>query len=121
MNEPNKDPGPTADAPAPKIRTPGTAQKAEWVRKYLQSGLGLREFSRQHGLGYMSLHRWVSKQRETTESERKPPRGAMDFAELKLPLDSERSNWAAELTLPNGTRLRLSKDTPPTLVEQLLR
>jgi hypothetical protein len=26
-----------------------------------------------------------------------------------------------ELTLPNGTVLRMSKDTPPTLVDQLLR
>jgi hypothetical protein len=45
----------------------------------------------------------------------------MDFAELKLPVNTPRCDWAVELTLPNGTVLRMSKDTPPALVDQLLR
>lgn len=45
----------------------------------------------------------------------------MDFTELKLPIGTQRCDWAAELTLPNGTILRLSKDTPPSLLEHLLR
>lgn len=121
MNEASKDPAQAADAPARHSGTLSTPQKAEWVQKYLQSGLGLREFSRQNGLGRMSLHRWVRKQQEIIEPQRKHPCGAMDFAELKLPLGAQCSDWAVELTLPNGTILRMSKDTPPSLVEQLLR
>lgn len=44
---------------------------------------------------------------------------AADFAELKLPAAD--GDWAVELTLPNGTLLRMSKDVPPAMVEQLLR
>jgi hypothetical protein len=40
---------------------------------------------------------------------------------LKLPVSAPRSDWAVELSLPNGTVLRMSKDTPPALVDQLLR
>lgn len=121
MNEPSKDLAQTAEAPAPKLGTLSTPQKIEWVQEYLQSGLGLRQFSRQHGLGHMSLWRWVRKQREILEPQRKHSRGAMDFAELKLPIATQRGDWAVELSLPNGTIVRMSKDTPPSLVDQLLR
>lgn len=117
----NEDAAQTVEAPVRRLKILNAAQKAEWVQKYLQSGLGLREFSSQHGLGYMSLYRWVRKQREIIEPQREHLGAAMDFAELKLPIGTQRSDWAAELTLPNGTILRLSKDTPPTLLEQLLR
>jgi transposase-like protein len=119
MNEPSKSPAQTTDAPAHKLRTLSASQKAEWVEKYLKSGLGLREFSNQSGLGYMSLYRWVRKQ--SVEPRQKHAQEAIDFAELKLPVRTPCSDWAVELTLPNGTVLRLSKDTPPALVEQLLR
>jgi len=69
----------------------------------------------------MSLYRWVTKQRGTTESRQEQPPEALDFAELKLPVSAPRSDWAVELSLPNGTVLRMSKDTPPALVDQLLR
>jgi transposase-like protein len=121
MNEPNNDAASTAEAAARKLKILSTSQKAEWVEKYLKSGLSLREFSNQSGLGYMSLYRWVRKQRESAEPRPKRASEAIDFAELKLPASIQRSDWAVELSLPNGTVLRMSKDTPPTLVEQLLR
>jgi transposase-like protein len=123
MNEPNNDAGSTAEAPAAKPEIFTAAQKAEWVEKYLKSGLSLRRFSGQSGLGYMSLYRWVKKQERTTESRQSHSDQAIDFAELNLPLtpSTPRSDWAVELTLRNGTVLRMSKDTPPTLVDQLLR
>jgi hypothetical protein len=121
MNEPNDDAASTAEAPARKLKILNASQKAEWVAKYLKSGLSLREFSNQSGLGYMSLYRWVRKQGRTIESRQKPAQEAIDFAELKLPVSTQRSDWAVELTLPNGTVLRMSKDTPPSLVDQLLR
>jgi transposase-like protein len=121
MNEPNNDAASTAEAPARKLKILSASQKAEWVEKYLKSGLSLREFSNQSGLGYMSLYRWVRKQRESAEPRPKRASEAIDFAELKLPASIQRSDWAVELSLPNGTVLRMSKDTPPTLVDQLLR
>lgn len=114
---------------APATGAPGTApppasftaqQKAELVQKFLESGLGLREFSRQQGIGRMSLHRWVRKEPGVISPGRtRPP--VVDFTELKLPPTAEPSQWAVELSLPNGTVLRMTKDTPPALVEQLLR
>src|SRR3954464_13367397 len=121
MNEPNQDVTQLAEAPAGKLRTFSAAQKAEWVERYQQSGLGLREFSSQHGLGYMSLHRWVKKQGGAGEPGQRRSPVALDFSELKLPSSNRPPDWAVELTLPNGTVLRLTKDTPPALVEQLLR
>lgn len=121
MNEPNSDAGSITEAPARKFRTLSAPQRAEWVQKYLESGLSLREFSSQHGLGYMSLYRWVRKQRAAGKPQGKHAQEVIDFAELKLPVSTQRSDWAVELTLPNGTVLRMSKDTPPTLVDQLLR
>lgn len=121
MNEPNNEAASTAEAAARKLKILSASQKAEWVEKYLKSGLSLREFSNQSGLGYMSLYRWVRKQRESAEPRPKRASEAIDFAELKLPASIQRSDWAVELSLPNGTVLRMSKDTPPGLVDQLLR
>jgi transposase-like protein len=121
MNEPNNDTASTAEAAPRKLKTSSASQKAEWVEKYLKSGLSLRQFSNQSGLGYMSLYRWVKKQGGTIESGQKAAPALIDFAELKLPLSTPRSDWAVELSLPNGTVLRMSKDTPPALVDQLLR
>jgi hypothetical protein len=43
------------------------------------------------------------------------------FAEIKLAPSVERAEWVAELSLPNGKVLRLAKDVPACLLEQLLR
>jgi transposase-like protein len=84
MNEPNNDASSTAEAALQKLQTSSASQKAEWVEKYLKSGLSLRQFSKQSGLGYMSLYRWVKKQEGTTESGQE--HAPIDFAELKLPV-----------------------------------
>jgi transposase-like protein len=121
MNEPNNDAASTAEAAPQNLQAFSASQKAEWVEKYLKSGLSLRQFSKQSGLGYRSLHRWVKKQRGAAASGQKHAPEAINFAELQLPVSAPRSDWAVELTLPNGTVLRMSKDTPPSLVDQLLR
>lgn len=121
MNETNSEAPQHSATPGRKLRTFSAAQKAEWVKKYEQSGLTLPQFSHQAGLEYVSLYRWVRKQSETSNSAEKPIGSVIDFAELKLPASNPRSDWAVELALANGTVLRLTKDTPPTLVEQLLR
>lgn len=119
MNEPNVAPTTAAPVAAPQPGSLTAEQKAELVQKFLQSGLGLRGFSRQHGIGYMSLYRWVRKEQGGMAPRPTQPR-VVDFTELK-PARAEGSEWAVELTLPNGTVLRMTKDTPPALVEQLLR
>ena len=112
---------PGTEAPARKLRMYSAAQKAEWVRKYQESGLSPREFSTQAGIEYMSLYRWARKQRESGQPGQQESQSSVAFAELKLPASTQRCDWAVELALPNGTVLRLTKDTPPTLVDQLLR
>jgi transposase-like protein len=121
MNEPSSEAVQNPGAPARKCRTYSTAEKAEWVKKYQQSGLSQREFSKQAGIEYMSLYRWARKERERSKPAQQCVQSAVGFAELQLPPSTQRSAWAAELALANGTVLRLTKDTPPTLVDQLLR
>lgn len=91
-------------------------QRAQWVERFCESGLSLRQFSAQHGLGYMSLWRWVRAQRHETSDQ-----AASAFTEIKLAPSVERTDWVAELSLPSGKVLRLSKDVPACLLEQLLR
>jgi transposase-like protein len=121
MNEPSSEAAQNPEAPARKCRTYSAAEKAEWVKQYRQSGLSQREFSKRAGIEYMSLYRWARKQRESSSPAQQPVRSALAFAEIKLPPSPQRSDWAVELALANGTVLRLTKDTPSTLVDQLLR
>lgn len=121
MNEPSNEVAQIPGAPARKCRTYSATEKAEWVQKYQQSGLSQREFSKQAGIEYMSLYRWARKQRGSSQPAQKGSLSPVAFAELKLPASTQRCDWAVELALANGTVLRLTKDTPPTLVDQLLR
>lgn len=83
---------------------------------FKESGLSLRKFGAQHGVGFVSLAKWV----------RQSEAGAMEgseigFEEVKLTEFSEGRSWAAELSLPNGTILRVSREVPATMLDQLLR
>ena len=112
-------------------------EDAQWVKRFLESGLSLRKFAKQNDIPPMSLWRWVRRgsQRRGVAAVALNDSGAADaqqalqkvqpsaapFAEVKLPASFGQPNWAVEVTLPNGTVLRLTKDTPSTLVDQLLR
>lgn len=63
-----------------------------------------------------SICRWVNQAKDPQAASRTP-----QFEELTLPPLAADSAWAAELTLPNGTVLRLSKEVPAALLDQLLR
>ena len=91
--------------------------QTEWVKRYTESGLSLRAFSTQNAIGYMSLWRWVNKAKKQLAQ---APALAPAFTEIKLS-PMERAGWVAELSLPNGRLLRLAKDIPSALLEQLLR
>jgi hypothetical protein len=66
----------------------------------------------------MSLWRWVNQGKAASGAG--AGSAVPDFVELKLPPSIERANWAAELSLPNGAVLRLSREVPPAMLEQLL-
>ena len=91
-------------------------EKAHWVKRFHESGLSLRKFSSQHPVSLMSLCRWVNEANDQGAVSPTP-----GFEEFTLPPVSADSDWAAELTLPNCTVLRLSKEVPATMIEQLLR
>jgi transposase-like protein len=95
------------------IRRPRStaAERAQWVQRYFQSGLGSREFAAQHGLKYSTLQRWVAQ----------APAMAPGFAEVKLPPLPSVVGWTAEVVRPGGATLRLSNAVSPVLLEQLLR
>jgi len=94
-------------------------EKAQWARRFVESGLSLREFSAQNGLGYMTLWRWVNKAREQEVGATDSPPPA--FTEIKLLPAVEPARWVAEWSLPNGAVLRVSKEVPPAVLEQFLR
>ena len=93
-----------------------TEEKAEWVKRFQESGLSLRKFSAQHSLSLMSIWRWVNQAKAPPSASLTP-----QFEELSLPGLAAGSDWAVELTLANGTVLRLSKEVPAAMLDQLLR
>jgi transposase-like protein len=94
------------------IRRPRStaAERAQWVQRYLQSGLAPREFAAQHGLKYSTLQRWVAN----------APAVAPAFTEVKLP-PLLAAGWTAEVVRPSGTTLRLTNAVSSALLEQVLR
>jgi transposase-like protein len=94
-------------------------EKAQCARRFLESGLSLREFSAQNGLGYMALWRWV--QRERKQAVTVSTSAAPSFTEIQLSAAAPAPPWVAEWSLPNGAVLRVSKEVPAAVLEQLLR
>jgi transposase-like protein len=91
--------------------------KAEWVRRFHQSGLGYEKFSRLHGLRMATLWRWVQKERELRSEG-----GAVAFTEIKLAeLASQQRSGLIELSFANGNTLRIWGEVPASMLEQLLR
>jgi transposase-like protein len=84
------------------------AERAQWARRYYQSGLGQREFAARHRLRLSTLQRWV----------RQHPRIAGAFTELKLPALSQR--WAVEWVRGDGSILRLAHDAPGAWLQHLV-
>jgi transposase-like protein len=100
----------------PTRRAASAEEKAQWVKRFHESGLSLRKFSAQHSVSLMSMCRWVNQAKEAQAASPTP-----QFEELSLPPLAANCPWAAELTLPNGTVLRLSREVPAGMLDQLLR
>jgi transposase-like protein len=86
-------------------------ERAQWVQRYLESGVAPREFAAQHGLKYSTLQRWVTQ----------APAATPTFTEVKLPPLLPTVGWTAEVVRPGGATLRLTNAVSATLIEQLLR
>jgi hypothetical protein len=103
--------------PKRKRRPNATPQeKAEWARRFRESGLRQREFCQQHGLGMTTLQRWLLASGGTSPSE-----SPLEFKEVKLTPPLTSVSWVAELCRPNGIILRVGPNLPSALLEQLLR
>jgi hypothetical protein len=86
------------------------AERAQWGRRYQQSGLSQREFARQQAIGLSTLQRWL---RETPAPEPPPV-----FAEVAWPAVAPR--WAVEVVRADGTVLRLTAEVPPAWLPHCL-
>jgi transposase-like protein len=114
MNEKDAVSNTTALSKAPAL-TP--EDRAHWVKRFVDSGLSLREFSSQNGLCHVSLWRWVHQQNKPARP-REP--AAPEFAEIQFTPAMAAVLWVAEWSLPNGSVLRLSKDVPAPMLQVLL-
>jgi hypothetical protein len=93
-------------------------ERAEWVRRFKESGLSFRKFSAQHGLGCMTLCRWVNRQPTAEFASSQAP----TFIELKAPAPAPGGAvWSAELSFGDGKILRFQANAIPAVLEQLLR
>lgn len=101
-----------------KVMAASEEEKGQWVRRYIESGLSLREFSARHGMGRMALWRWVNRANPKTGMAEGCPGPA--FTEIKLAPVAEQEPWVAELSLGDGRVLRLGKEVPAAMLEQLL-
>jgi hypothetical protein len=88
--------------------------------------VGLRRFAREHGLRYTQLHYWLYGTRRSgdgTAAVSNPDAGPA-FREYIVPRASA-GDWAAEIALPDGTSLRVSRGADPAwagvLLDQLRR
>jgi hypothetical protein len=79
----------------------GEREWAKIIRRFESSGLAGTVFAEREGLALSSLQRW---------RQRLASREPASFVELVPPLAStaaSASSWSLELTLPNGTSIRL--------------
>ena len=95
------------------------AQRAEWVRRFAESGQSVSQFCDEHGLVPVTLHRWLAKSGQTKAVVAAEPTAG--FTEIRLPACPIGAPWVAELSRPNGVLLRVGRDLPAELLEQLLR
>ncbi len=112
--------GAVAPQSIPRKRRPNATpeEKADWAKRFADSGLKQNEFCRQHGLVLTTLQRWVA------QAQGHPWRGAgtkAGFVEVKASPSVGVPRWAAELCGSNGRILRLAHDVPADLLQQLVR
>jgi hypothetical protein len=84
------------------------AERARWVSQYRGSGVSLKEFAQRHGLSEGQLRYWVYGLAKGTST--KEP--GLVFQEVRLPTPAlSPGSWSTEIGLPNGTTVRLARET----------
>jgi transposase-like protein len=88
--------------------TDGSGERARWVKQYRASGQGLKQFAQRHGLKPGQLHYWVYQSPQIPGTLEALP----TFQEVRLPPTALTSgSWSTEIGLPNGTTVRLARQT----------
>ena len=85
------------------------AERAQWVERFVQSGLTVREFAVRHGFKFSTLQRWIYQNPQ--------PAIAPAFTEVKM--SPPKSRWAVEMVRADGSIVRLAHDAPMAWLQQL--
>lgn len=99
------------------------AQRAEWVRRFAQSGQSQRAFAQRHRLGLATLQKWIAQLRSqpTHTPLNAVPTTAALWQELPLPKASSAPAWAVQIERADGVRLSVSPGVDPQWLAQLWR
>ncbi len=100
-------------------RTYTPTEIAAWIRRYRASGVGLPVFAKQHGLPPGRLPYWVYQKGRVAH--RPPSQSPPVFQEFKRAPGLPLSSWAAEISLPAGSVVRLSATATPAWMSALLQ
>lgn len=96
------------------------AERARWVRRYRESGLGMKRFAEEQGLRPTQLHYWIYGSRHSGRgSVVEEPVAEPVFREYVVPRGLV-GDWNAEIALSDGTSLRLGRGADPAWVGALL-
>ena len=98
---------------------------AALVRAYRKSGLGLKQFAREHKISPGRLHYWVyHKQRNSRLTSSGPCRTSdrsAAFQEVKLGVGSTlMASWSAEVMLAGGLSIRFSRAASPEWIGEVI-
>jgi transposase-like protein len=89
-------------------RSPRTnrAQQAQWVQRYLSSGLSRKAFAQEHGVKVSTLDRWLARVGDCVSPSPKPV-VFKEVVPLATAAPSDSPTWSLEILTPSGLVLRL--------------
>jgi transposase-like protein len=99
-------------------RTYTREERAEWVRRYRASGMGLKRFAAEHGLKLLQLHYWVYP--KGASKRKRAAKTTPVFQEIPLAQALGGANWDAEVSLRDGTVARFRAGTDAAWMKSLL-
>ena len=90
------------------LRTPSEIQS--WLNQFERSSLGVRDFTRRHGLAESTFYKWLREHDADRSSESKVP--VIEITGMNLPEPS-----LCEYIWPNGRRLRFPSSLPSDVLQ----